>query len=202
MRESMDEDFAKAVEDEVVRIEQITDAELVVVSASQSGQYRDIAMAGAAVLTLLLGVTALAVPYTISLPTFVVLLVVAFPSLVWLLDSPWFVGSASRASRKAQQVREAAESEFVREAVHGTPNRTGVLVYRSALERRVEVVVDFGVGGKVPKGELELALQRFGSDREAFLAGLRALGALLEKRVPATAQSAAFDLHNAPRIRP
>jgi putative membrane protein len=197
----MDEDFAKAVEAEVARIEQTTDAEIVVVSASQSGQYRDVAMAGAAALTLLLAIGALAVPYDMLPSTFVLLLIVAFPSLMWLLHSPWFVGRVSGAARRAQQVREAAESEFVREAVHGTPNRTGVLVYRSALERRVEVIVDFGVQGKAPKAEIDLAVQAFGPDQQAFLAGLHALGEMLARRVPATAHSAAFDLHNAPRIR-
>jgi putative membrane protein len=198
----MDEGFAKAVEDEVARIERGTDAEIVVVSASQSGQYRDVAMAGAALLTLLLVIGALVVPYTMHPSTLVVLMVLAFPALGWLLHSPWFLGRASGASRRAQQVREAAESEFVREAVHGTPNRSGVLVYRSALERRVEVIVDFGVQGRAPKGELDLAISAFGADKDRFLAGLRALGELLARRVPATEHSQAFDLHNAPRIRP
>lgn len=200
--ERMDEDLAKAVEETVAKIEQSTDAEIVVVSASQSGGYLDVAMATSAVLTLLLLIGAIEMPFVLSSLAFVILIGASFPSLTWLLHSPWLVGRLCSSTRKARQVREAAESEFVREAVHGTPNRTGILVYRSSLEGRVEVIADFGIQGKIPSGELETAIRAFGPDREAFLGGLRALGDLLSRRVPATAQSAAFDLQNAPRIRP
>jgi putative membrane protein len=197
----MDEGFAGAVEDAVARIERTTDAELVVVAAARSGSYVDVAMIAASVASILLLAAIVFLPFDFH-PAFVVVeMAVAWPILAWAFHQRAFLALVTPAARRARQVREAAEAEFVREAVHGTPNRSGILVYLSAFEDRVEVIPDLGVQGLIPPGELSAAITGIPCDPAGFVAGLDRLGALLAKRVPHTAASDDVDLPNAPRIR-
>lgn len=57
----------------------------------------------------------------------------------------------------ALAVRDAAASVFFERGVRHTRERTGVLVFVSLLERRVEVLADSGVLGEVPEDEWEAA---------------------------------------------
>lgn len=197
------EGFAKAVEDAVARAEARTDAEIVVVAAERSGAYRDVAMLTATVICGVLLALQLWLPWSFP-PLFVLIdLVVAWPLLVWLAQHPRFLRLVVPRTRLAEQARTAAESEFVREAVHGTPNRTGVLVYVSALEGVVEIVPDLGISGRIAPGELVGVRAEFvHDDLDHFVRGLDRLGEVLGAHVPHTAESDAIDLPNAPRVRP
>lgn len=48
-------------------------------------------------------------------------------------------------SVKAKMVREKAENSFLVNGVHSTRDRTGVLIFISTLERRVEIIADTGI---------------------------------------------------------
>lgn len=194
--------FLTEVTDAVARIEARTDAEIVVVVASKSGSYRDIALTLAASGALILLVVALAAPFDLHPVGVIVELTVAFLGLGWLLDDPRIAGRLATNARKRRQARDAAESEFVREAIHGTPHRTGILVYISDLERRVEVIPDLGAAGMVPPGELAPLVDALdGTDTDRFVAGLTRLGDLLARRIPHRPDSDDFDLPNTPRMR-
>jgi putative membrane protein len=195
--------FAVCVEQAVARIEKRTDAEVVVVVAPRSGSYRDVAMLWASVGTLALLVMVLFVPWSFPPLLVVVDLAVSWAILAWLASAAPFLRLAAGTDRARAQVEAAARAEFVAEAVHGTPGRTGVLVYLSLLEDRVVVLPDLGVGGKVAPGVLEPAVAAIRTtDGDAFVRGLEALGEVLATHVPHTDQSDAVDLPNAPRIRP
>ncbi len=194
--------FEEAVAAAVGRIEAKTDAEIVVVAAERSGTYRDVAMIGAAVFSfsLLLVILFSPVEWHPLLAAFD--LAIAFPGLTWVLNRRFYLRRVASVARRRAQVRVAAESEFFREAVHGTPNRSGVLVYVSALEGIVEVLPDVGITGRIAPGELVPAIAAFShDDLEHFLRGLEALGEVLARGVPHTEGSDAIDLPNAPRIR-
>ena len=119
----------------------------------------------------------------------------------WLFNGRHPVRVLTPRRRQLEQVRLAAHAEFLREAVHGTPNRTGLLVYVSGLEGRVELVPDAGLEGRIPKGSWAKATQAFShADLDHFLSGLSAVGELLAEHVPAL-EVDAIDLPNAPRIR-
>jgi putative membrane protein len=52
---------------------------------------------------------------------------------------------------KVGKVRRKAESDFFRHHVAATKGGTGVLVYISRFERRVELLVDAGIAAKIPQ---------------------------------------------------
>jgi putative membrane protein len=100
------------------------------------------------------------------------LLAQALPGLSRVLVAP---------AARAQATRERARALFVDEGVHRTRDRIGVLMLVSLLERRVELVPDVGLAGRVPAPAWEevLAAMRPGLSRartaEACAAGLAAL---------------------------
>ncbi len=192
--------FAAAIERVVSEIEASTDAEVVVVAAPWSGDYRDLAWGVA-------GVSAG--------------LVLAF--LIWspiVFDAWWFpidvagvflvVGGGlvrtprpltvlAGAARRNHQVRTAALAAFAEEKVHATAGRTGLLVYVSALEGRVELLPDEGLLGKIPGAQWN-ALALRASSVDELVAGLQRLGSLLAAHLPATGRNP-DEIANAPRVR-
>ncbi len=64
------------------------------------------------------------------------MLVEAIPPLYRWLSPAWL---------RYEHVREAAYAAFVERGVHGTRDRTGILVYVALRERMVEIVADLGV---------------------------------------------------------
>jgi putative membrane protein len=198
-----DPSFSEVVAARVAAVERRTDAELVVVVAGRSGRYADVSARAASVVALAVAAVLLAIPWSIGEPWFLVDVTVA-----WLLaerasQAPGALRRLTRADRRAGQVRDAAHLAFQEEVVHGTARRTGVLVYVSLLEGRVEVVPDLGVEGAVPRGELQAAVDVLRHDDVAhLLAGLDALGDVLARHLPHRADSDETDLADAPRIRP
>jgi putative membrane protein len=82
-------------------------------------------------------------------------LVLVLALATWVADrSPRLLRLIATRSRRIARSRKPAAAAFHQEAVHGTRGRTGVLVYVSALEDRVEVIPDAGVAARVPQGEL------------------------------------------------
>jgi putative membrane protein len=96
-------------------------------------------------------------------------------------------------SRKAAAVRLAARAAFVDQGVSRTHGRTGILVYISMFERRIEVLPDVGIAAaglgpdwKAAVDTLERSL-RPSPDVPRFLAAMRALGPALAHRLPRAA---------------
>jgi len=193
--------FSDAVERAVADIEALTDAEVVVVAAERSGHYRDLAAAGATGLALVALLAMMAVPLEISPFMVVVDLIGVWLVAAWLANGRWAIRRLSSANRREQHVREAAAAEFHREAVHATPERTGLLIYVSALEGRVEILADLGLEGRIPRGRWAQAATEFShDDLDHFIAGLRRVGAVLAECCPPT-EGEKVDLPNAPRVR-
>jgi putative membrane protein len=92
----------------------------------------------------------------------------------------------------AESVRTAARAAFVDLGVARTRDRTGILVFVSMFERRVEIVADAGVDEaalgdayREAQGKLAASLRR--ADMDAFLAALAALGPPLAAALPRAA---------------
>ncbi len=68
-----------------------------------------------------------------------------------------------RESTKQDTVRRAAEACFFRKGIRHTRERTGILVYVSLFEQRVEVLADAGIATQVPEGEWLEAVARLGA---------------------------------------
>jgi putative membrane protein len=107
------------------------------------------------------------------------LAVEAIPPLYRFLMPAW---------QRYEHVREAAYATFVERGIHGTRDRTGILVYIAIREHMVEIVGDLGVIRKVGietlaawSGELEAAMPRGAA---AVAKQLATLAPALEKALP------------------
>lgn len=193
--------FTAAITEAVALIERRTDAEVVVVAVSRSGRYTDVSLRAA----LAGGLAALAVlswsPVEFSGVLFPIYAAVAAGASGYAVSR---IGGLTRriagTRRMRAQVREAAEAAFTQESVHGTRRRTGVLVYVSALEGRVEVLPDHGLLGRIPGARFAELDVRCGSVDE-LLAGLVKLGDLLAEHVPYLNDDNPNEVGDAPRVR-
>jgi putative membrane protein len=178
----------------IASIEAQTSAEVVVALRLASGPYRDLDYL-AGVLLAVVGLTAmLFVDRPFQLASFPIGVVASFvlgafaASRLPVVRRLFLMPGRARAA-----VRTAARAAFVDLGVSRTRGRSGILVYVSMLERRVEVVPDVGVDAAAlgpawaeAVGALERSLRpRPTFDR--FLASLRALGPLLGQGLPRAA---------------
>ena len=188
----------------VEQAEEKTTAELVVVIRPFSGNYRDAAyLFGACVVWLVLIFILVSPweiePYTIPLeiiPFFLVpvLLFMVTPLRRWLTS----------ARRRKRQVQAAARDAFFAEGVGNTRAHTGVLIYLSVLERRVEVLADTGVKERVPLAEWNAVVKdirqvwKKKSPASALVVEINKLGDLLGQYMPATTDNP-NEIPNRPR---
>lgn len=192
--------FSAAIERAVSEIEVHTDAEVVVVAAPCSGSYADLAWCGG-------GLVAIAVlaflcwsPVVFNAVWFPLDVLVTGAFVGWaLLRWPRLVVTLAGGARRAGQVRQAALAAFTAENVHATAERTGVLVYVSALEGRVELIADHGLLGRIPGAKWNAIALRADTVEE-LVAGLHRLGGVLAAHVPATGDNR-DQVGNAPRVR-
>jgi putative membrane protein len=179
----------KGVTEGVVAVEAQTSAEIVVVVRRGSATYREVELvsglvvAFAALLLLLFHPMPVAVA---AMPLDVLLAFAVGAVPVWGLGP---VKRALLARRRVDDaVRTRARAAFVEQGVSRTTGRTGILVFVSMLERRVELVCDVGVDAKLveaPAAAMTAALAA--TDLEAFFAALRTLGPCLGGSLPRAA---------------
>jgi len=170
-------------------IEGRTGAEVVVTVRARSGYYRaaDYLFGAVCSFAALLGYVFL--PITFPDDVAALLIVLSFGvGAVFAANVPPLRRLLVSRSRRGEEVARAARACFVEQGIGRTRDRTGVLVYLSLFERRVEVVAD----GGIPVARLgqryrdaSAALDRAARRRpEAFLSALGALGELLAEAVP------------------
>ena len=70
----------------------------------------------------------------------------------------YFIGNISSIDRlivpkkiRNQKVKERATRYFMESGVYNTKDRTGILIFISIMERRVELLADSGISEKIPK---------------------------------------------------
>jgi len=97
--------------------------------------------------------------------------------------SPWMVLEGVDAALRARQV-------FGQLQVWDTEHNTGVLLYVLMAEKRIEIVADRGIAGRVAQAEWDDICARMrdnyasGRWREGSLAGIAAVHALLQRHFP------------------
>lgn len=192
--------FSAAIERAVSEIEVHTDAEVVVVAAPCSGSYADLAWLGAGIVAIVVLAFLVWSPVVFDAVWFPVDVLATGAFVGWALTRwPRLVVAAAGAARRARQVRQGALAAFTEENVHATAERTGLLVYVSALEGRVELIPDHGLLGKIPGAKWN-ALHVRADTVDELVAGIHRLGGLLAAHVPATALNE-DQIGNAPRLR-
>lgn len=90
-----------------------------------------------------------------------------------------------RATRRDSEVRHYAESLFLRRELFKTQSRTGILLLVSVFERKVEILADVGLHGRVGEPDWRTVIARMtphlavGRPAEALQQGLERLEELL-----------------------
>jgi putative membrane protein len=175
----------------VQRVESRTSAEIVVTVRAASDRYRDADMIAGTLLALVTLLIYLYFPLAITPDLAGPAVVVAF-ALGFLLSAsvPPVRRVLLARVRQRAAVRAAAREAFFDQSIATTRGRTGVLVFVSLLERRVDVVLDVGVANApLPDGwsaavaDLERSLEP-GASLERFEQALAALAAPLSQALP------------------
>jgi len=196
-----DQTFSETIERAVREAERGTAAELIVVAAARSGSYLDVALAAGAGFAMVVLLFALLAPVTFRPIAVAVETPLAFALAAWLAHrTPAVLRAFVPAGRMRRQVERAAAAHFIAESVHGTRNRTGLLVYISLLEEQVALVPDLGLAGRIPDAFwTEVRWSATGDSSgprrlEELVRGVEQIGAILRARIPADAT----DLNESP----
>ncbi len=190
MQSSFDATAARRLGDAVREIERRSDAELIVEVRARSGSYAHADARFAAALTFVSLIVLVYMPL-VAPPIAVLLDPLAFYLLGHAIAKRsnavrrWFTSKRER----IDAVRTHAAALFHDRGVANTRGETGVVVYASLLERRIEVLADRGVLRRVVSNEWNAALAALHDDRElsieTLLAALQLLGRILERDLPA-----------------
>lgn len=98
---------------------------------------------------------------------------------------PGFARLFLRGVRATAEATQYAKVQFLERQLFATKERTAILVLVAMLERRVVIVADTGLNGKVTTAEWDAVIARMtqrlrtGAARDAIAAGLDAIGDLL-----------------------
>lgn len=135
------------------RVERESSVEVVIAVRPSSVDLRGIDLTAGAACAFVVLLFTLFAPPTFSLLAIAIATVVSFAAgAAAMAASPGLRRSFASATRLRDGVRRAARACFVELGVHGTRERTGVLVYVSLAEERVAVVADLGVHRAMSQG--------------------------------------------------
>jgi putative membrane protein len=204
MRHQFDAEAARSIGDAVRELENRSAAELVVEIRSRSGSYAHADARFAAFFAFVSLVVLVFMPFTV--PPIAVLL---DPIAVYALG----LGIAKRSDalrrlftarrERIAAARTQAAALFHERGVANTSGETGVLLFVSLLERRIEVLADSGLLQKVDAGHWNAALAELHVERqldpEAVIAAIHRLGRILERDVPVGAVNE-DELSNLPEV--
>jgi putative membrane protein len=204
-RARFDQNSCDTLTDCINEIEGGTAAELVIVVRARSGKYTHADFLFGALLAFAGLLFLLFSPFT-----FHQLWVAIDVALLFLIGS--YLSSRSNTIRRfftTQQfrntnVRTAAAAMFYEAGIANTESETGVLIYLSLFERRLELIADRAVLKAVPAlpwnaAIFELHQDGTEPDPQSFLAGIRKFGDLLAQHLPATGTNP-DELPNRPRF--
>lgn len=201
--------FVESVTRVVGEVEKATSVELVVVAATRSASHAGSGALAGAVAAWLAMLLMVLLPWDFS-PYWMLLELPLIGGVMAALvpRSRWLMARLLSPKVASECVARAAAAAFTEELVHGTRDRTGLLIYVSGIEGHVSVIADGGIEACVPPGEWA-ALPWCGAkalpgpkDLDAFLNGLRTIGTTLANHLPASPDDNPNELPNAPRVRP
>lgn len=205
MHKRFDAAAARRIGDAVRELESRSAAELVVEIRARSGSYAHADARFAALLALVSLAVIVYMPVTVP-PVTVLLDPVAFYALGVVIARRSTVVRRLFTTRRERlgAVRTHAASLFHDRGIANTSGETGLLLYVSLLERRMEVLADRGLLRAVQASDWNAALATVYASRtidpDAVIDAIRALGAVLERDLPATAENA-DELSSIPKVQ-
>jgi putative membrane protein len=180
---------AAAIEAAVAGAERATSGEIVPMVVERSDSYADLRFAAAALVALALGGVASELAPALSLwivPT----QICVFGALSWLFGRRLLLRALLPNALAEARVHRAASLAFHDTGLVETRDRTGILLYVSLLERRVQVVADRGIHARVADGTWDgvvegvLAGIRAGRADAGLVDGIRLCGEILTANFP------------------
>ena len=196
-------DAFAAIEAAVAGAERATSGEIVPIVVERSDAYADVRLAAAALVALALGGLGPELAPGLSFwiaPT----QICVFAALWWLFGRRPLLRALVPHALAAGRVHRAASLAFHEAGLVETRDRTGILIYVSLLERRVQVVADRGIHARVADGtwdgvvERVLAGIRAGRADAGLVEGIRLCGEILAAKFPRRADDR-DELPNRPR---
>lgn len=173
----------------ITEAERNTSGEIVAVLAEQSSRYQHIPFMWAALL-------ALVIPWPLIYYTWMQVQWIFFIQLLVflaLLALAWHPRVRTSLVPKAilnANTRRRASEQFLAQNLHTTEGRTGVLIFVSLAEKRVEVIADSGIDALVPKGTWQKIVDELTADIgagravEGFERAIKSVGDLLAAHFP------------------
>jgi putative membrane protein len=178
----------------IARAESETAGEIYVVIAHASDELRSVPVIWAALVALLLP-WPLHLLTSLSTTTILVLQAMAFVGAALIMSHPSIRHHVVPNAIAAGRTRRQAYEQFLAHGVHLTEARTGVLIYVTPTDQRVEIVADVGIHSKVGETAWEELAQeitvaaRKGQLVEGILNAIRKAGALLARHFPPSARN-------------
>ncbi len=142
---AFDETSLKAISDAVTEAERSTSGEIVVVVAPRSSGYDGLRAAVAIVVTTLLALAVTLLWPALHASWIALALPVVFIAAYATAAAPALLRLVLSRDDAEAAVADGARLAFIDRGVHRTRDRSGVLVYISLLERRVQVLGDAGI---------------------------------------------------------
>jgi putative membrane protein len=180
---------AERISRAITDAERTTSGEIVAVVAEQSSRYQHIPFMWAALLALvipwpLIHFTWMKVQwiFLIQLLVFLALLALAWYPKVRMALVPKSIANANAKRRASEQ--------FLAQNLHTTTGRTGVLLFVSVAEQRVEIIADSGIDARVEKGTWQKIVDEMtrdigaGRTTEGFVHAIERIGAHLSEHFP------------------
>lgn len=180
---------ADRISEAITKAERTTSGEIVAVITEQSSRYQHVPLMWAALLALivpwpLIHFTWMKVQwiFLIQLLTFLALLALAWHPKMRVALVPKSIANAN--------VRRRASEQFIAQNLHTTTGRTGVLIFVSVAEHRIEIIADSGISARVPEGTWQNIVDEFtreisdGKPVDGFVHAIERIGELLSKHFP------------------
>jgi putative membrane protein len=120
--------------------------------------------------------------FLIQLLVFLALLALAWHPKIRMALVPKAIANAN--------ARRRASEQFLSQNLHTTAGRTGVLIFVSEAEQRVEIIADSGIDGRVPEGTWQTIVDEFtreigaGRPVDGFVQAIRKIGKHLAEHFP------------------
>ncbi|HKC52472.1 MAG TPA: hypothetical protein VKF60_16915, partial [Myxococcota bacterium] len=152
-------DALAAIEAAVRGAERATSGEIVPVVVERSDSYADVRIGAAAIVAFALGGALLALAPALEawlVPT----QICVFAALCWAVGWRPLLGLVAPNPLFAERVHRAASLAFLDAGLVETRDRTGILIFVSLLERRVQVLADHGIHLRVPDGTWDGVVER------------------------------------------
>lgn len=186
MQRTFDKDAIIAA---VREVESLTAAEVVVEIRTRSGSYAHADARFAALLALLSLVVLVFMPFVVP-PVAVILdpVVVYLAGIIFVRRNDALRRLFSTNAERMTAVRTHAAAMFHDRGIANTRAETGLLLYASLLERRLEVLADRGLLRQLVPHDWNALLNELRQERvldsDAIVAAIRSLGELLSRDVP------------------